>query len=149
MSGVKDVIAVCFAVLLFLFLIYMAFYLFINPYKENSQFMELDESLAMYLDTFSQIDSGRVVIPMEDEVIRRVSSIEVKYQQKGRQAGYRTPQDGWYVIVKYSLAGRESIGTARINSYGNSLGSEATLFRPENVCIRKEEAREWAVIEKC
>jgi hypothetical protein len=149
MSGVRDIVTISFAVILFIFLVYISFQLFINPYKDRSSFMELDSAVAMYIDTLSQVEEGRIKIPLEKEGIGTVESVEIKYETRGRKGDYKVSKEGWYVVVSYGFTTSSTQGAARINSYGTESGTEVTLYRPENICIRKSEELDWAVVEKC
>ena len=143
MEGSKDILAASFAILIVALYLIAAMYI-VNPFMRKN-FIILDDTVALYIDTMASVESGSVKIPVEAGSIKKM---EISYNEKDGDRGME--EDGWYVVVTYTLiADKTATSSSRIFTYPEDSGLASTLFSPSDICIVKERGVEHSKVMRC
>lgn len=143
MEGSKDMIAASFALLIVAFYLIISLYV-VNPFMRKN-FITLDDTVALNIDTLSSVERGFIKIPLEAGSINK---LEVSYNEKDKSKGLE--EDGWYVVVTYTLvADMTETSSSRIFTYPEDAGLGFTLFSPSDICIVKEIDADFSRVVKC
>ncbi|MBN1896827.1 MAG: hypothetical protein JW789_03835 [Candidatus Aenigmarchaeota archaeon] len=144
MESSRSMVAVIFALILVM-IYWVACVYVLNPIlRAESSYVE--QKMSFYIDTMSSVSSGSVKVEIPKNT---VSAISVEKLAKGDYDDYTIPEDGWYVVVAYRIAGTLNKGVSRINSYPDDDNIRKTFTSPEDFCIIKNADMDYAVVGKC
>ena len=144
MEATRIAIMMAFAIIIGVFFLIQTTQI-INPFMDSGP-LTLSDTIALYIDTFSSVESGTARIILTPG---SVESIEVKFEEKGKNEDYRINRDGWHVVVSYKVSGKVQKSASRINSLPYSLGAHKTIFAPTSVCVIKAAEKTYPEVEKC
>lgn len=143
MQGSKLMVTVAFSIIIVTIFWFALIYI-VNPFLQGN-FITLDDSIALYVDTLAVVEKGSVAIPIESGSVSRV---EVAYKKKDKEE--EIPEDGWYVIVTYRMqTGVPIMDASRINTYPFGADMESYVINPDTVCIKKERESEYPRVSRC
>ena len=143
MEGSRTMVAVSFAIIVIALYLIATMYI-VNPFLRRN-FIILDDAVALYIDTLSSVEKGRVMIPVEPGTINKV---DIVYLEKGDHKDIG--EDGWYVSVTYRMiADKTEKSYHIINTYPLGADLETSLFSPKLVCIEKQRSSEYPRLSKC
>lgn len=137
-------VGMAFAMIIFVF--YLTYTMFVlNPFMSKN-FLTADDSIALYIDTLSSVDSGNVMMSFQKGLIK---SLCVTFETEGKKDGYEIGRDGWYVLVSYKLADRTIKDASIIESYPEDFEGEMMIPSPDEVCIKKNKNSRYARVGAC
>ncbi len=143
MEGSRDMLAATFAIIITAMYVIAAMYV-VNPFMRKN-FIVLDDTVALYIDTLASVDKGSVKIPVEEGSINK---LEISYNEKDKDRGM--DEDGWYVIVTYRLvADKNEVSASRIYTYPEGADMDVNLFSPSDICVVKESGTEQSKVIRC
>jgi hypothetical protein len=143
MEGSRTMVAVSFAIIVTALYLVAIMYI-VNPFLRRN-FIVLDDAVALYIDTLSSVEKGKVTIPIEPGTINKV---DIVYLEEGDHK--EVEKDGWYVAVTYRiLADKTEKSLNVINTYPAGGDFETGIFSPDFVCITKSRGDEYPRVTKC